>query len=283
MQEELFYTLWTVFGRSPGGTTSGTGAGTRTEMRSGGDTKHPTNSEIVETSRSVSLLGSVTSPSTSPSRMPLGGTSPQGMGRTDGVPTTDLQGALALIKGSGVTVRGFYDVSAMRAAGDVMVWLHGPLPERLQAAVRALHRTQSFDQSSIVWSSMGVHRMAEFAKDHSPAFVRGLPPAAWACVYPFIRSYDWYLLPPEERRRMLIDHGSKGQAYSHVLTNTVAAFALGDYEWILALEAPELADLVDLMRDLRQADARRHVREEVPFYTGRRIAVDDLHELLQRF
>lgn len=82
---------------------------------------------------------------------------------------------------------------------------------------------------------------------------------------------------------MLIDHGSKGQAYSHVLTNTVAAFALGDYEWILALEAPELADLVDLMRDLRQADARRHVREEVPFYTGRRIAVDDLHELLQRF
>lgn len=181
VQEELFYTLWTVFGRSPGGTTSGTGAGTRTEMRSGGDTKHPTNSEIVETSRSVSLLGSVTSPSTSPSRMPLGGTSPQGMGRTDGVPTTDLQGALALIKGSGVTVRGFYDVSAMRAAGDVMVWLHGPLPERLQAAVRALHRTQSFDQSSIVWSSMGVHRMAEFAKDHSPAFVRGLPPAAWAC------------------------------------------------------------------------------------------------------
>ncbi|WP_420792190.1 hydrogen peroxide-dependent heme synthase [Arthrobacter agilis] len=204
------------------------------------------------------------------------------MGRAGTVPVTDLQGALALIEGSGVTVRGFYDVSAMRADGEVMVWLHGPLPERLQAAVRALHRTRSFDQSSIVWSSMGVHRAAEFAKDHSPAFVRGLQPAAWACVYPFVRSYDWYLLPPEERRRMLIDHGAKGQAHSHVLTNTVAAFALGDYEWILALEAPELADLVDLMRDLRQADARRHVREEVPFYTGRRVTVDDLHELLQR-
>ena len=60
----------------------------------------------------------------------------------------------------------------------------------------------------------------------------------------------------------------------------VASFALGDYEWILALEAPELVDLVDLMRHLRQTDARRHVREEVPFYTGRRIATTELPEVL---
>ena len=50
--------------------------------------------------------------------------------------------------------------------------------------------------------------------------------------------------------------------------NTVAAFALGDYEWILAFEADELHRIVDLMRDLRATEARRHVREEVPFYTG---------------
>jgi chlorite dismutase len=60
----------------------------------------------------------------------------------------------------------------------------------------------------------------------------------------------------------------------------VASFALGDYEWILALESDELVDLVDLMRHLRQTDARRHVREEVPFFTGRRIALGELEEVL---
>jgi chlorite dismutase len=96
-----------------------------------------------------------------------------------------------------------------------------------------------------------------------------------------VRSYDWYLLPEDERRAMLGDHGRKGSAYRQVLANTVASFALGDYEWILGLEAPELVDLVDLMRALRQTEARRHVREEVPFYTGRRIAVSEIAEILR--
>ena len=38
----------------------------------------------------------------------------------------------------------------------------------------------------------------------------------------------------------------------------------------------ELVDLVDLMRYLRQTEARRHVREEVPFYTGPRRELVDI-------
>jgi chlorite dismutase len=91
------------------------------------------------------------------------------------------------------------------------------------------------------------------------------------CVYPFVRSYEWYLLPDEERRDMLAEHGRKGTAFTEVLANTVASFALGDYEWLLGLESDNLLDLVDMMRDLRYTDARRHVREELPFFTGRRL------------
>jgi chlorite dismutase len=53
-----------------------------------------------------------------------------------------------------------------------------------------------------------------------------------------------------------------------VRSNTVACFALNDYEWLLAFEADELHRLVDLMRHLRGAEARRHTREETPFFTG---------------
>ena len=96
------------------------------------------------------------------------------------------------------------------------------------------------------------------------------------CVYPFVRSLDWYLLPDEERRKMLADHGMAARGYQDVRANTVPAFALGDYEWILAFEGPELHRIVDLMWKLRYTEARRHVREETPFFTGPRVGVEEL-------
>ena len=200
-------------------------------------------------------------------------------------PVGHIPEVVAELAQTGVTVRGFYDVSGLRADADLMVWLHGTPgrntpPEALQAAVRTLRRAAPLHSLLPVWNAMGVHRDAEFTASHLPAFMRGNEPEAWLTVYPFVRSYDWYILPDDERRQMLADHGRKGSAHRTVLSNTVASFALGDYEWILALEAPELVELVDLMRDLRQTEARRHVREEVPFFTGRRIGIDEIAEVL---
>ena len=79
---------------------------------------------------------------------------------------------------------------------------------------------------------------------------------------------------------MLAEHGQMAREFADVRANTVASFALGDYEWMLAFEADELHRIVDLMRHLRASDARRHVREELPFYTGRRISPSDLVALL---
>ena len=75
---------------------------------------------------------------------------------------------------------------------------------------------------------------------------------------------------------MLMEHGMAGRTFTGILSNTVAAFALGDYEWMLALESNDLHEMVDMMRELRSTDARRHVREETPFYTGRRLEIADL-------
>jgi chlorite dismutase len=194
---------------------------------------------------------------------------------------SELEGVIADIELQGVTTRGLYDVSGMRADSDVMIWIHGPEAEGLQWALRQLRRTQLLKSLLPTWNAMGVHRDAEFNKRHVPGFLRGVEARGWLTVYPFVRSYEWYLLPEDERSRMLAEHGRKGASFRSVIANTVASFGLGDYEWILPLESDELVDLVDVMRDLRQTDARRHVREEVPFFTGRRIAPAELVEVLQ--
>ena len=175
-----------------------------------------------------------------------------------------------------VTVRGTYDVSALRADADLMIWWHASTADALQEAYSRFRRTRLGAHVDPAWSSMALHRPAVFNKSHVPAFLADETPKGYVCVYPFVRSYEWYLLPDEERRALLAEHGRMAREYPDVRANTVASFALGDYEWMLAFEADELHRIVDLMRHLRGSETRRHVREEVPFYTGRRRSVDDL-------
>nr|WP_029145310.1 hydrogen peroxide-dependent heme synthase [Microbacterium luticocti] len=193
---------------------------------------------------------------------------------------SDLHDAVAQVEASGVTVRGLYDVSGFKADTDLLFWLHGDSPAALQSALRVLRRVPAIAALTPHTNLFGVHREAEFNRQHIPAFVRGVEPKQWITVYPFVRSKDWYLLRENERSRMLAEHGRAGAAYTGVLTNTVAAFALGDYEWVVPIEGDELTDLVDMMRALRYVDARRHVIEETPFFTGRRIGAAEVAEVL---
>jgi len=193
----------------------------------------------------------------------------------------ELDGIIALVEAEGVTVRGFYDVSGLRADADVMIWTHADEAQTLQWANRELRRSRLLKSLLPTWNAMGVHRDAEFNKSHVPGFLRGIDPKAWLTVYPFVRSYEWYLLPEAERGKMLADHGRKGAAFRGAIANTVSSFALGDYEWLLPLEADDVVELVDLMRDLRNTEARRHVREEVPFFTGRRITPAEALEVVR--
>jgi hydrogen peroxide-dependent heme synthase len=192
----------------------------------------------------------------------------------------ELEAAFAGLASKDLVVRGVYDVAGLRADADVMFWWHGPSIEVVQEAYHRVRRTELGQFLTPVWSNVALHRPAEFNKGHVPAFMTGEDARRYICVYPFVRSYEWYLLPDEERRKMLVEHGMAARGYPDVRANTVSSFALGDYEWLLAFEADELHRIVDLMRDLRATDARLHVREEIPFFTGPRVALTELIQSL---
>ena len=191
----------------------------------------------------------------------------------------EVDALIAKLAADDTIVRGTYDVSGLRADADLMIWWHAPTSDALQVAYNAFRRTALGARMAPVWSQMALHRPAEFNRSHIPAFMADEEVQPYVCVYPFVRSYEWYLLPDEERRAILKEHGMAARDYPDVRANTVASFALGDYEWMLAFEAKELYRIVDLMRELRATEARRHVREEIPFYTGKVHTVSELTEL----
>jgi len=196
-----------------------------------------------------------------------------------GAETAEVEQFLAGLAERDVVVRGLYDVSGLRGDADLMIWWHAATSEELQDAYNGFRRTTFGARFTPVWSQLALHRPAEFNKSHVPAFLADEEARAHICVYPFVRSYEWYLMEDKERRHLLAEHGQMGRDYADVRANTVASFALGDYEWILAFECDELDRIVDLMRHLRGSGARRHVREETPFYTGRRLDLTTLVNL----
>src|SRR5690242_19941427 len=70
-----------------------------------------------------------------------------------------------------ITIRGTYDVSALRADADLMIWWHAPSADLLQEAYSRFRRSRLGTHLEPVWSNMALHRPAEFNKSHIPAFL----------------------------------------------------------------------------------------------------------------
>jgi ferrochelatase len=185
-----------------------------------------------------------------------------------------VDGSVSWVAGAGAETRGWYDLSGLRADADLLVWWTSDDAAVLQESYHRFVGTGLGRRLSPVWSNLAVHRPAEFNKSHLPSCFAGVAPRRWACFYPFVRTKDWYLLDAKDRSTMLREHGMAGAASPDVKASTLAAFALGDYEWILTLEGDDLARLVDVMKDMRYVEARRHVDIDTPFYTGERVDPD---------
>ena len=181
---------------------------------------------------------------------------------------------------SRVHTRGIYTTAAFTAQADLMFWWVSESIDDIEELLIELKRSRLGRALTQVEAFLGVTQPAEFARDHQPAFVKGEEPKRYICVYPFVRTPDWYLLNPKERGGLLREHGEAGREFPDVLANTTSAFGLGDFEWILCFEADSPVRIVELIRRLRATEARRYTKVEIPFVSGiRKDAVQAVNDL----
>ena len=151
-----------------------------------------------------------------------------------------------------LTVRGIYSTAGFREDADLMMWWVTRSAEDVQDVLREFRHTELGASMLLAYSFMGVARPPETSPDHVPAFLRGEPAKKYLCVYPFVRSPEWYLLPPQERGELLRVHGEMVRIPCSQLKKWDA----------------DLPELVDCIRHLRGSESRRYVKEETPFITG---------------
>ena len=159
-----------------------------------------------------------------------------------------------------------------------MVWWHArdqSSSSRTPTTASAVRRSAA--ASAPVWSQLALHRPAEFNKSHVPAFLADEEPKAHVCVYPFVRSYEWYLLEDDRAAPRCSPSTGRWRATTPTYAPTRCRASRSATTSGSSPSRPTSSHrIVDLMRHLRGSETRRHVREEIPFYTGARTSVADL-------
>src|SRR5437764_2307164 len=203
-----------------------------------------------------------------------------------------------------LTLRGAYSLVGLRHDADLMLWLHGPDLDAAQELAVALRKTGLGTYLENTYTYTGIVPISRYAPEHRPAFVQGQPPRQYLSMYPFVKTSEWYLLPFEQRRALMAEHGRMGQRHSAipeamieeastgaavavaapsrgaVLANTVHSFALGDQESVVAFESAHRAAIAVMVEDLRAGEVRRYTAADTPIFLGHRkdlpAALDDL-------
>lgn len=176
----------------------------------------------------------------------------------------------------GLELRGTYSSLGLTPDVEFIVWAVAPTLELLQGLAVAIDRTtigQHLDLVRVYHGSAGV---SQYDPTHGPAFLLGKPAKRYLSVYPFTKTPDWYLLPYQERRRLMIEHGELGREYPTINTNTVNSFGIADQEFIVALEDDNPKLLIDMVQKLRGAEVRKWTAVDTPIYLGDRKPIGDV-------
>lgn len=86
-------------------------------------------------------------------------------------------------------------------------------------------------------------------------------------IYPFWKTRAWYLLPKDERQRLMTEHIRVGHLYPRVKLNTTYSFGLDDQEFVVAFETNYPEDFLDLVEQLRGTEISAYTLKDYPIFT----------------
>jgi chlorite dismutase len=86
-------------------------------------------------------------------------------------------------------------------------------------------------------------------------------------VYPMWKKRDWYRLPGEERMRVMREHIEVARRFTGIETNTAYSFGLDDQEFVVAFDADDPAEFLDLVQELRATESSAYTESETPIFT----------------
>jgi chlorite dismutase len=158
-----------------------------------------------------------------------------------------------------------FSLVGTRGDADLMLLSQATNLERIHEFHVVLGQSGLMKWCATPYSYLAMTKPSEYS-DESRLEVR---PAhgKYLFVYPFVKSREWYRLPPDERWKIMQEHIAVGREYPQIDLNTSYSFGLDDQEFVVAFETDEPAAFLDLVQRLRTTEASAYTKRDTPTFT----------------
>lgn len=167
-----------------------------------------------------------------------------------------------------------YQLTPLEHDADVMFWTVAEVSDEAEAQrfFSRLARASSpfrkyLEPRDSLW---GFTRPSQYSRAKSAQEVDPLSEerSPYIVMYPFTKTVDWYMLGAETRQGMMNEHIKIGKQFSEISQLLLYSVGLQDQEFVVVYETDDLILFSELVRQLRDTEARRYTKGDTPVHTG---------------
>jgi chlorite dismutase len=160
-----------------------------------------------------------------------------------------------------------YSLVGTRGDCDLMLRAIAPSLDPIHELHVLLNQSGLMQWAEIAHSYLALTKESIYSDEPQPLEPRPGSDAKYLIVYPMWKKREWYLLPAEERMRVMRGHIETGRRYPGIDINTAYSYGLDDQEFVVSFNADEPGEFLDLVHDLRSTESSSYTQSETPIFT----------------
>jgi len=182
--------------------------------------------------------------------------------------------------GDQVLLRTF-SLVGLRGDCDLMLWTVSQDLDCIQQGLAGLNGTGLAAYLDVPYAYLATTRRSIYVDHHHHVGQEGtrtqvrVGDGRYLIVYPFVKTRAWYALSKEERQRMMDEHIAVGHEYPDIRINTGYSYGLDDQEFVVAFDANDPHEFLDLVFKLRESEASLYTQRDTPSFTCRAMPINE--------
>ncbi|MGO4889101.1 hydrogen peroxide-dependent heme synthase [Anaerobacillus sp. MEB173] len=179
---------------------------------------------------------------------------------------------------------------------DIMIMLLRPTMEELNEIETAFNKTRFAEYTIPTYSYVSVVELSNYipSGDNSDPYQNPevqarlyptLPKTKHACFYPMDKRRqgddNWYMLPMEERSKLMRSHGMIGRSYAGKIKQIITgSVGFDDWEWGVTLFSDDVLQFKKIVYEMRFDEVSARYGEFGSFFVGNILKEEDISKYL---
>ncbi len=160
-----------------------------------------------------------------------------------------------------------YSLVGTRGDCDLMVRAAAPSLDPIHELHVLLNQSGLMRWAQVAHSYLAMTKPSAYSDEPMPLEPRPGADSRYFIVYPMWKKREWYLLPADERMRIMRSHIETGKRYTGIDINTAYSYGLDDQEFVVSFNADEPGEFLDLVQELRATESSSYTESETPIFT----------------